>query len=82
MRAAYYGLCSEVDHHLGRVFQLLRDTGQDERTLIILTSDHGEQLGDHHLVNKRGYFPQSYHIPCIVRDPRPQAAAARGHFSD
>ena len=78
MRAAYYGLCSEVDHHLGRVFQLLRDTGQDERTLIILTSDHGEQLGDHHLVNKRGYFPQSYHIPCIVRDPRPQAAAARG----
>jgi len=78
MRAAYYGLCSEVDHHLGRVFQLLRDTGQDQRTLIILTSDHGEQLGDHHLVNKRGYFPQSYHIPCIVRDPRPVADAARG----
>jgi arylsulfatase A-like enzyme len=78
MRAAYYGLCSEVDHHLGRVFRLLRDSGQDERTLIILTSDHGEQLGDHHLVNKRGYFPQSYHIPCIVRDPRPAADAARG----
>lgn len=82
MRAAYYGLCSEVDDHLGRVFQLLRDTGQDERTLIILTSDHGEQLGDHHLVNKRGYFPQSYHIPCIVRDPRRAADATRGKQFD
>lgn len=82
MRAAYYGLCSEVDDHLGRVFSLLRETGQDERTLVILTSDHGEQLGDHHLVNKRGYFPQSYHIPCIVRDPRPEANGTRGRRID
>lgn len=78
IRAAYYGLCSEVDAQLGRVFELLRETGQDERTLIVLTSDHGEQLGDHHLVSKRGYFPQSYHIPCIVRDPRAAADATRG----
>ena len=82
MRAAYYGLCTEVDHHLGRVFELLRETGQDERTLIILISDHGEQLGDHYLVSKRGYFPQSYHIPCIVRDPRPAADAMRGKRVD
>ncbi|MBL8341092.1 MAG: sulfatase-like hydrolase/transferase [Rubrivivax sp.] len=78
MRAAYFGLLAEVDHHVGRVMQLLQDTGQLERTLIVLTSDHGEQLGDHHLVAKRGYFPQSYHVPCIVVDPRPEADATRG----
>lgn len=78
MRAAYFGLLAEVDDHLGRIFRLLEETGQAARTLVILTSDHGEQLGDHHLVAKRGYFPQSYHIPCIVMDPRPAADATRG----
>jgi arylsulfatase A-like enzyme len=78
MRAAYFGLLAEVDDHLGRIFQLLEETGQAGRTLVILTSDHGEQLGDHHLLAKRGYFPQSYHIPCIVMDPRPAADATRG----
>jgi arylsulfatase A-like enzyme len=78
MRAAYLGLLAEVDHHLGRILDLLERSGQLERTLIVLTSDHGEQLGDHHLVAKRGYFPQSYHVPCIVVDPRPEADATRG----
>lgn len=78
MRAAYHGLLAEVDHHVGRVLDLLEQTGQLERTLIVLTSDHGEQLGDHHLVAKRGYFPQSFHVPCIVVDPRAAADATRG----
>ena len=47
----------------------LKDTGQWDNTLIVLTSDHGEQLGDHHLMGKIGYFDQSYHIPMIIRDP-------------
>jgi len=78
MRAAYFGLLAEVDHHVGRVVDLLRETGQLDDTLIVLTSDHGEQLGDHYLVAKRGYFPQSYHIPCIVVDPRAAADGTRG----
>jgi arylsulfatase A-like enzyme len=42
----------------------------------VVTSDHGEQLGDHGLIGKGGFFEESYHVPCIVRDPR--AARARG----
>ena len=38
-------------------------------TLIIVTADHGEMLGDHGLREKLGYWEQSYAIPCIVRDP-------------
>jgi len=78
MRATYYGLMSEVDAQLGRIFDFLKETGQWDDTLIIFTSDHAEQLGDHHLLGKLGYHDQSYHIPMIVRDPRPEADASRG----
>lgn len=78
MRATYYGLMSEVDDQLGRVFQFLKDTGQWDDTLIVLTSDHGEQLGDHHLLGKIGYFDESFHIPMIVRDPSRAADRTRG----
>lgn len=78
LRATYYGLMSEVDAQLGRVFDFLEETGQWEDTLVIFTSDHAEQLGDHHLLGKLGYFDQSFHIPMIVSDPRPEADATRG----
>ena len=82
MRATYYGLMSEVDYHLGRVFDYLKKTNQWDNTLIVLTSDHGEQLGDHHLLGKLGYFDQSYHIPMIVRDPTKYADSTRGNVVD
>ena len=82
MRAAYYGLMSEIDDQLGRVFQHLKDTGQWDDTLIVFTCDHGEQLGDHYLLGKMGYFSESFHIPMIVRDPRAEADGARGRIVD
>ncbi len=78
MKAVYYGLMSEVDAALGRVFAFLKQSGRWDDTLIIFTSDHGEQMGDHWLLGKCGYFDASYRIPLIVRDPRRQANAARG----
>jgi arylsulfatase A-like enzyme len=75
LRATYFGLITEVDHHIGRVLDYLRSTGEYARTLIVFTVDHGEMLGDHWLFNKGGYFEQSYHIPLIVRDPETPAPA-------
>ncbi|MCB1756299.1 MAG: sulfatase-like hydrolase/transferase, partial [Gammaproteobacteria bacterium] len=71
--AVYYGLLAEVDQQIGRLLEFLRASGDDRDTLIIVTADHGEQLGDHWLWNKGGYFDASYHIPLIVRDPRSDA---------
>jgi arylsulfatase A-like enzyme len=68
-RATYYGLMTEIDHHLGRLISYLKKSGQYESTLIVFTSDHGEQLGDHHLFGKTGYFDGSYAIPLIIRNP-------------
>jgi len=68
-RRAYYGLLAEVDHWIGQVLAELKRSGQWDNTLVIFTSDHAEQLGDHHLLGKLGWFDQSYHLPLIIRAP-------------
>ena len=75
MRATYFGMMTEVDDQLGRVFAYLDETGQWDDTLIVFTSDHGEQLGDHHLLGKIGYFDESFRIPLVIKAPRRGAAA-------
>jgi arylsulfatase A-like enzyme len=70
LRAQYYGMISEVDHQLGRVISAIDERGEWEETLVVVTSDHGDQLGDHGLIEKLGFFPQSYHVLGLWRDPR------------
>ena len=77
MTAIYYGLISEVDYQLGRLFDHLKQIGQWDNTLIIFTSDHGEQLGEHWCWGKAGFFDASYHIPLVIRDPRASEQLAR-----
>lgn len=69
MRAQYYGMVSEVDHQVGRLCDAMRASGCWDDTLIVVTADHAELLGDHGLREKLGYWETSQHIPCIVRDP-------------
>ncbi|MBX2826254.1 MAG: alkaline phosphatase family protein [Gammaproteobacteria bacterium] len=69
LAAIYYGMIAEVDAQLGRVFAALRETGFWDNTIVVFTSDHGEQMGDHRLLGKMGFYDQSYHIPLIIRDP-------------
>jgi len=70
MRAQYLGMVSEVDAALGRLLDEVRELGAWDDTLVIVTSDHGNMLGDHGLIEKLGYWEESYRIPGIVRDPR------------
>ena len=70
-RALYYGLITEVDHHVGRIVQALEARAEVERTLVLFTADHGEMLGDHWLLGKEGFFPEAFHVPLIVVDPSP-----------
>ena len=70
MIAQYYGMIGDVDEQLGRVWDTLVELGMWENTVIVVTADHGEQLGDHGLKEKLGFFDQSYHILGIIRDPQ------------
>ena len=74
LMAQYYGMVSEVDAQVGRILDALEEQGMLEHTIVVVTSDHGEQLGDHGLLEKLGFFEQSYRIPLIIADPlRPEA---------
>jgi arylsulfatase A-like enzyme len=67
MRATYCGLMTEVDDQIGKVFAFLDETGQWDDTAIVFTCDHGEQLGDHYLLGKIGYFDESFRIPLVIK---------------
>ena len=41
-----------IDDQVGRILAALEDSGQRENTIVIFTSDHGEMLGDHGLIQK------------------------------
>lgn len=78
IRATYYGMMAEVDDQLARLLGWLSDHRLTDDTLILVTSDHGEQAGDHWLMEKLGWWDESYHVPLIVCDPRAEADASRG----
>ena len=67
--AQYLGMVSAVDEELGRIVAWLEEHGQYDETVIVVTADHGEQLGDHGLIQKLGYFEESYRVLALVRHP-------------
>lgn len=77
LRATYLGLAAEVDHHIGRVLDYLKASGQYDETLIVLTADHGEMLGDRHMWGKLSVFDAAFHTPLIIRMPGNGAKAGR-----
>lgn len=79
---AYMGLIKQCDDQLGRLLDHLEASGQMENTVIVLTSDHGDYLGDHWLGEKDLFHEQSVKIPLIIYDPRREADATRGTTCD
>ncbi len=75
---AYMGLIKQCDDQLGRLLDHLESTDQMNNTMIVLTSDHGDYLGDHWLGEKDLFHEPSVKVPLIVYDPRPQANTTRG----
>lgn len=69
IRATYLGLAAEVDHHIGRLLDWLEATGQADDTMVVLTADHGEMLGDLGLWGKRTPFRAASHVPLMIRAP-------------
>ena len=79
---AYMGLIKQCDDQLGRLLDRLEETGEIANTMIVLTSDHGDYLGDHWLGEKDLFHQQSVKIPLIVYDPRAEADTTRGTTCD
>lgn len=67
--AAYYAAITAIDDQVGRLMKLLKETGADENTIVLFTSDHGDMLGDHGLRRKRKPYDESARVPGIIRWP-------------
>jgi len=67
--ANYWGLCSLVDTHFGRILEALEATGQFDDTMIVFTSDHGDMMGSHRMITKLVQYEESTRIPLLVKWP-------------
>ena len=73
LQAAYYAMIKLIDDQVGRILETLEETGQREQTVVLFTSDHGEMLGDHGLIQKGCRFYEGLvRVPLIFSWP--------GHF--
>ena len=73
--AGYYAAVQRVDHYVGRMLELLKDSGHEQNTLTIFSSDHGIS---HTCMGKQTAYEGGLRVPLIIRWPgRVAAAGAR-----
>ncbi len=68
--AYYYGAITQIDEGIGQILTLLKRKGLYRRTMILFTSDHGEYLGQHHMLLKCNHLYDSLaRIPLLIKYP-------------
>jgi len=68
-RVAYYGMCTQVDRLVGDVLGVLEEAGLSDDTIVVYTSDHGEQLGEHGMWWKHSFYEASVGVPLLLAGP-------------
>ena len=76
-RHGYYAAISYVDERIGELLSVLSATALDASTWVVLTSDHGEFLGERGLWYKMSFLEPSARVPLIVRPPGGEDSARR-----
>ncbi|MDO8538850.1 MAG: sulfatase-like hydrolase/transferase [Opitutaceae bacterium] len=74
IRTHYLGNVTCVDRSVGRILARLEQHGLTDNTVIVFTSDHGDQLGAHQLMGKSVLYEESVRVPCFIKVP-----GGRGH---
>jgi arylsulfatase A-like enzyme len=67
--AAHLGLVKLADTLIGRLFEALRETGQEENTVVLFTVDHGDLMGQHAMFQKMEMYEPAIRIPLILHVP-------------
>ncbi len=66
---SYYGTVSHIDDEVGQILKTLEATGQADNTIIVFTSDHGDQLLEHGMMGKNAFFESSVRVPFMLHFP-------------
>lgn len=67
--AAYYGMVSFLDDNIGKVLAALEASPFAERTTVVYTSDHGDNLGARTMWGKSNMYEESVGVPMLVKGP-------------
>lgn len=76
-RVAYWALVYRMDVMIGQILDALRENGFEDDTLVIYSSDHGEQVGEHGLWWKQTFYDDSAKVPAIFAWPGRIAESTR-----
>ena len=68
--ADYYSCISGLDHHVGRIFDALKASGEWTNTIVIFSGDNGLSLGEHGLFGKQNLYEfGGMHVPLVIAGP-------------
>ncbi len=68
--ARYWGLVTQVDRSVGAILRTLEEMGLTENTIVVYTSDHGDMMGSHQMVEKSVMYEEAVRIPWLMRIPQ------------
>jgi arylsulfatase A-like enzyme len=68
--ARYWGLVTQVDRSVGAILRTVADLSLAENTVVVYTSDHGDMMGAHHMVEKSVMYEEAVRIPWLMRIPQ------------
>jgi arylsulfatase A-like enzyme len=70
LAANYWGLVTQVDLSVGAILAQLEKLGLADNTIVVFTSDHGDMMGAHRLLNKTVMYQESVSVPWLMRIPQ------------
>jgi len=82
LMAHYYGSCTLIDHHTGRVLDALDELGLRDDTIVVFVADHGNQMGEKGRLFKGIMYEGSTRVPLMVRAPRMESGQVIGHIME
>ena len=68
--AHYWGSVSLVDRSVGRILTTLDNCDLNRNTIVVFTSDHGDMMGSHGMIEKSVMYEEAVRIPLILRTPQ------------
>jgi len=69
MRANYYGNITLVDDAVGKIMDAIDDAGICDDTILVFTSEHGDLLGTHGMMEMRTFYEEAAKVPMLIRAP-------------
>lgn len=67
LRANYAAKVTLIDEQIGRIIDTVKQRGEYDNTIIVFTSDHGEQNGDYGLLFKQTFLESSVRVPLLIK---------------